>query len=539
VSSDRVGMSEIANHVGVTLAAVSNWRRRHPSFPPAEKSDGRELFSVGQVSHWLDGRKISMKNLRPGELPGSTYGARFRRAMGTVDPSGEIIAVDLWQQLIPLGGIEDMAIFADLVLGLLYLAVSDKRRWSDIMAAKGLRRLQLVELASLEQVPTLSDLHRARGVFLSNPSGETRTTEIIELVDRMRQSGRAPEVFEFLLDRFAEFEGRRGADVHTPSAIIRLVVELAAPAPGDTILDPCCGSGGFLVGAAEYVTSHGGHAVDASFTGHALSERSASLARMNLRLHHVPAAVDARASMIFDNGILVGDERFTIAMSNPPFDMKGPARTPLMSDSFSGKDSLARKRSSYAWLEYVVSAMADNGRAAVVMPGGALFREGAEKRIRAQMIEGGIVEAVVALPPGLFASTGIPVTVWLLGRPVNPHERDILLIDARGLGHMISRAQRSLSAEDRSRIVDTVMRWRTRRGYEDALGFSASVAVPRIRDQDYVLTPGRYVGTSMSSETPPNSVRELRDELARLGRQAVDLDEELNRKLDRTYAWIP
>jgi type I restriction enzyme M protein len=538
VSGDRVSMSEIAHHVGVTLAAVSNWRRRHPSFPPAETSDGRELFSVSQVSHWLDGRKISMKDLRSGELPGSTYGARFRNAMGTVDPSGETIAVDLWKQLIPLGGIEDMAAFADLVLGLLYLAVSDERRWNDIMAAKGLRRLQLVELASLEQVPTLSDLHRARSVFLSDPSGESRAAEIIELVDRIRQSGRGPEVFEFLLNRFADFEGRRGADVHTPSAIIRLVVELAAPASGSTVLDPCCGSGGFLVGAAKYVTSNGGHAIDASFTGHALSERSASLARMNLRLHHVPATVDARAGMIIDDGTLIENERFTIIMSNPPFDMKGPARTALMPDTHS-YGSLARKRSSYAWLEYVVSAMADNGRAAVVMPGGALFREGAEKQIRAQMIDDGIVEAVIALPPGLFTSTGIPVTVWLLDRPAKPYGSDILLIDASDLGHMISRAQRSLSDEDRSRIVDTVMRWRTRKGYEDVPGFSASVAVPRIRDQDYVLTPARYVGRSMPSEMPLNSVRELRDELTRLGRKAVDLDEEVDRKLDRIYAWIP
>lgn len=538
MSSNQVSMSEIAHHVGVTLAAVSNWRRRHRSFPPAEASDGRALFSVSQVSQWLDGRKISMKDLRPGELPGSSYGARFRKATGTVDPSGETIAVDLWKQLIPLGGAEDVAAFADLVLALLYLAVSDERRWNDIMAAKGLRRLQLVELASLEQVPTLSDLHRARGAFLSDPSGETRATEIIELVDRMRQSGRGPEVFEFLLDRFADFEGRRGADVHTPSAIIRLVVGLAAPASGSTVLDPCCGSGGFLVGAAKYVTANGGHAIDASFTGHALSERSASLARMNLRLHHVPATVDACAGMIFDGGGLIEDERFAIIMSNPPFDMKRPARTALMPDPHS-YDSLVRKRSSYAWLKYVVSAMADNGRAAVVMPGGALFREGAEKQVRAQMIDDGIVEAVVALPPGLFTSTGIPVTVWLLGRPAKPYGSDILLIDASDLGYMISRAQRSLSDEDRSRIVDTVMRWRARKGYEDVPGFSASVAVPRIRDQDYVLTPARYVGRGMPSEMPVNSVRELRDELARLGRQAVDLDEEVDRKLDRIHTWIP
>jgi type I restriction enzyme M protein len=537
VSNDQVSMSEIARRIGLTLPAVSNWRRRHPSFPSAEKADGRELFTVSEISQWLDRRKISMKDLRSGELPGSTYGARFRRDTGSADTSSETIDADLWNKLVPLAGTEDIAVFADLVLGLLYLALSDERRWNEIMMADGLRRLELVELASWDQLTTLSDLHRARGVFLGDPRGETLVAEVIHLVDRMRQSGRGAEVFELLLDRFADVEGRRGATVHTPSAIVRLVVELAAPESGASVLDPCCGSGGFLVYAAKYIAAQGDRAVDASFTGYALSERSASLARMNLWLQGVPAKVDVRADMIFDDGTLIENKRSSVIMSNPPFDMKGPMRAALMLDAH-GYGSSARKRSSYAWLQYVVSSMTDDGRAAVVMPGGALFRGGVEKQLRARMIDDGIVEAVVALPSGLFTSTGIPVTVWLLGQQAKPREGDILLIDAGDLGHMISRTQRSLSGEDRSRIVSTVMRWRTRDGYEDVQGFSASVAVRRIREQDYVLTPARYVGRSVSLEMPLSSVRELRDDLSRLGRKAADLDKEVDRQLDRIHAWM-
>jgi type I restriction enzyme M protein len=530
-------MSEIAHRIGVTLPAVSNWRRRHPSFPSGEKADGKELFTVSEVSQWLDDRKISIKNLRSGELPGSTYGARLRRAMGAADVSGEIIDADLWKRLVPLGQTEDMAVLADLVLGLIYLALSDERRWNDIMAVKGSRCLELLELASMDQVPVLSDLHRACGIFLGNPRGVTRIAEVIQLVDRIRQSGQGAEVFEFLLDRFADVEGRRGATVHTPPSIIRLVVELTAPVPGASVLDPCCGSGGFLVYGATYIAAQGCRVIDASFTGHALSERSASLARMNLRLHDVRADVDARAGMILDDGTLNESKRFTVIMSNPPFDMKGSAQDVLMPDSH-GRGSLPRKRSSYAWLQYVVSMMTDDGRAALVMPGGALFREGVEKQVRARMIDNGIIEAVIALPPGLFTSTGIPVTVWLLGRQAKPHEGDILLIDASDLGHMISRTQRSLSGQDRSRIVGTVMRWRARDGYEDAPGFAASVTVRRIREQDYVLTPARYVGSSAPSEMPLKSVRELRGDLSRLEQRAVVLDEAVDRQLDRIDAWI-
>jgi len=108
-----------------------------------------------------------MKDLKSGELPGSTYGTRFGRAMGTVDDASKPIDADLWKQVAPLSGTEDISFFADLVLGLLYLAVADERRWNYIMAARGSRRLELVEPASLDQVPALSDLHRARGAFLA------------------------------------------------------------------------------------------------------------------------------------------------------------------------------------------------------------------------------------------------------------------------------------------------------------------------------------------------------------------------------------
>lgn len=537
MSDERVSMSEIARRIGVTLPAVSNWRRRHPSFPLAEKSGDTELFSVREISKWLDGRKISIKDLRSGELPGSTYGTRFSRATGATDAPNETIDANLWKKLISLGGTGDVAVFADLVLGLLYLALSDGLRWNDIVAAKGSRRLALMDLASLAQGPVLNDLRRARGIILSDPYGETQVGEVIQLVDRIQQSGRGGEVFEFLLDQFADVEGRRGATVHTPSGIVRLMVELAAPGSEANVLDPCCGSGGFLVYGAKYVATQSGSIANASFTGYALSERSSSLARMNLRLHGVSANVNARADVISSGGTLTENSRFNVIMSNPPFDMKGPVRGSLTPDPH-GHDSLARKTSSYAWLRYVVSSMTSDGRAAVVMPGSALFREGWEEQVRAQMINDGIIEAVVALPPGLFNSTGIPVTVWLFRQPAKPYGDDILLIDASYLGHMISRTQRNLSDEDINRIMSTVTRWRTRDGYEDVQGFSASVTVRRIREQDYVLTPARYVGRNISLELPVTSVRKLRDDLSCLERRATHLDEVVNRQLDRIHPWI-
>lgn len=538
MSDDRVSMSDIARQLEITLPAVSNWRRRHPSFPLAEQVNGQDLFKIGEIADWLDGRKISMKDLSPSELPGATYGARFRRAMRIGHASDEAIDVELWKELIRFRGAEDVAVFADLVLGLLYLGVSDERHWNKIVAADPRQRLAVVERAALEHVSVLSDLHRTRGVFLNDVDDETRLTEIVRLVDRMRQSGRGAEVFEFLLNQFAAVEGRRGAAVHTPSVVVRLLVEMVAPASGASVFDPCCGSGGFLLAAAAYIAADGHRAFNTSFTGHALSARSASLAHMNLQLHGVSADLEVRADTLFHEEGLFARKRFSVVLSNPPFDMKEPPWS-WVRDLRGRYGPLPKNRTNFAWLQYVVSSLSDDGRAAVVMPGGTLFRGGAEKQVRARMIDDGVVEAIIALPSGMFSSTGIPVTVWLLNQPEGQSRDKILLIDASDLGHMISRTQRTLSGEDRSRIVDTVARWRVGNGYKDVQGFSASVAVQRIREQDYVLIPARYVGRSVTLDKHLRSIRELRDDLVHLGRRATQVDEAVDRRLDRIQTWIP
>jgi type I restriction enzyme M protein len=533
VGDRHVTMTELAQRLELTLPAVSNWRRRHESFPSPVEADGRELFSVDEVADWLDGRKVSKNNLKPDELPGVTYGARFRKAIGlrhAFDDTGN----RLWQELTTFRGAEDVADFADLVLGLLFLAASNDRHWDDIVAADGSRMLQLVELAALSHEPPLLDLHRAvRRALLVDGRGEPRLTGVIRLVELVRQSGHGDMVFEFLLDRFAAEEGRRGAVVHTPPAVVHVLVELVAPKPTSRVLDPCCGSGGFLLGVAKYIASHGGRP-DGPFTGHAVSDRSASLARMNLRLHGVAADVDAAANVVLLSDEAGNpDERFDIVLSNPPFDQKVPTWSGYTIHTWHPAG-----RINFMWLRHVISVLAEGGRAAVVMPGGTLFREGVEQKIRAGIVDDGVVEAIIALPPQLFSSTAVPVTVWLLSRSPRQRTGEILLVDASSLGHMISRTQRGLFDEDRKRIVDTVSSWRRADGYEDVRGFSASVPVEHLREQDYVLTPARYVGSTVVVDAPSQSVSELRHELARLEYRAGEVNVVVERQLDRIQTWI-
>lgn len=521
----HVSMSEIAGRLGLTLPAVSNWRRRHRTFPAPVKVDGRELFPVEELAAWLDGRRISKRDLGPDELPGTTYGTRFRDAMTTGHVSD--VAIDaLFREILQLRGAEDVAVFADVVLGCLYLAIVSEDSWNDVVTSKGSR---LGGLPAATQDPAFPVL---RSAFESLPrrGEDQRLALLIELIERVRGSGRGVDVFDLLLDKFATEEGRRDATVYTPTVVVRLVVELAALARGSSVFDPCCGSGGFLLGAAKYAATH---RFDASFTGYALSTRSRSLAHMSLRLHRVRASVDVPGVASFPReGWGIPERGFDVVLSNPPFDLKAET-------DFEGRyGSLPKNRTSFAWLQYVLSSLAAHGRAAVVMPGGTLFREGAEKQVRTNMVDDGVVDAIIALPPQLFVSTAVPVTVWLLSRSEDEREKEILFVDASRLGHMISRTQRSLSDEDLSRIVDTVASWRAGDGHEDVPGFSASVTVGRIREQDYVLVPARYVGTDFEAPMPVRTADELRDELRRLEWRAAEVDTAAERALDRVETWI-
>lgn len=526
----HVSMSEVARRLGVTLPAVSNWRRRHPRFPAPVEIGGQEVFRVDEMAAWLDDRKIARKDLGPDELPGTTYGTRFRKAM-KIEPAGDGDAIEaLWRELIQLRGAEDVAVFADLVLGLLYLAVSDDDRWHDIVASGGSR---LTELMGHAHDETLLSLRFDSPARVRDAASDSRVADVVHLVERVRLSGRGVAVFDVLIDRFAAEEGRRDAAVHTPASVVRLLVELAPPAPGDSVFDPCCGTGGFLLGAAKHLLEHGDQLSGTSFTGYALSVGPSSLANMNLRLHHVPALVAAMPYELIIDGRASLGHGFDVVLSNPPFDLRTDRE-------FHGRyGTLPKNRTSFAWLEHVSASLTDRGRAAVVMPGGTLFREGAEKRARAGMVEDGVVDAIIALPPQLFDSTAVPVTVWLLSPPSAPKPAgEILFVDARQLGFMVSRTQRSLSDEDQRRIVDTVVKWRGGAGYGDVPGFSASVAVERIRKQDYALVPGRYVGAAAEPASSSGAVGDLREQLDLLEHRASAVNAVVLQRLDGIRTWI-
>lgn len=549
LSDDLVTMTDIARLAEVQLPAVSNWRRRHETFPQSQRRNGQELFVAAEVVNWLDGRKIARNDLKDSEFPDTTYGTRFRgNNFRTVARPEARLKEVLWKELSRFRGAEDIAVYADLVLGLLYLSVRERDRWVDIVTAGASESVNLVETAIFEHEPALLQLHRSLSSVRVESRGVERLGAIIRVLDQMQwrtdsvegRSRWGGEVFEYLLNRFAAAEGKRGLVVTTPS-VVRVLVELIALKPKESVLDPCCGSGGFLVGAARYIEAHGGRASDISFFGQAILERSWWLARMNLDLHGVPADLAARPAIAFDDDLYAG-RRFDAILANPPFNMSD-WRGGHLTDRCWHYGVPPKNNANFAWLQHIWSSLAEGGRAAVVMANSALSSEQAgEGGIRAAMVEEGVVEALIALPPQLFATTAIPVTVWLLRRPSDMRHDEVLFVDARKLGSMMSRTQRSLLPDDIRLISDTVLEWRDHRnqeGYQDLQGFSASVAIQEIRERDYQLAPGRYVGTGISTGMPAASIGEIRRELDRLHLRAVEVDAIADRQLDGIAAWIP
>jgi type I restriction enzyme M protein len=548
--------AEIAELAGVALSTVSNWRRRHKSFPGPEKREGREYYLFAEVAQWLDGREVAKNDLRPGESKGVTYGERLRDRDPRTAQRENIVTQDsgrqkeaVWKELGPFRGTADIAAYADLVLGLLYLAGQEPDRWSDILAA-GRNSAQSTELAILEHRPALLQLHRSWRSVLLESRGEERFDNIVRVIDRVtrRPDSAADEprrwvaeVFEYLLSKFAAAEGRRGAVVISPRSVVRVLAEVVALQPGESLLDPCSDAGSFILGAAKYVEAHGGLAADVSFAIQPLLERSWSIAWMNLALHGVAAAFAPRPGLALNDDMHAG-KRFDAIVANPPFNLSNWA------DDGSAERHWPfgvppRGNANFGWLQHAWSALADNGRAAVIMPNGATSsNHSLEGRIRARMVDEGAVEALIALPSQLFSTTAIPVTVWLLRRSAETRSEEILFIDARALGAMVNRSQRDLADDDVHRIASTLTVWRDRRRrgehYQDERGFSASVDIRDVRRQNYVLMPGRYVRAEVATNKPTQAIPDLRRDLDDLHRRAIEADAAADRQLGRIETWI-
>lgn len=328
--------------------------------------------------------------------------------------------------------------------------------------------------------------------------------------------------YEYFISNFASTEGNRGGEFFTPSSIVRLLVELLEPSTGK-VFDPACGSGGMFVQSARF--THSQH--NLSFYGQERVETTLRLCRMNLILHGLDGDIRLGNSLLGDAH---ADLRADYVLANPPFNIKQWGASKLSSkdarlDVGYRKAQVTDGNANYMWMLHFLHHLADGGTAGFVMANGAMTTGVTEERAtREALVEEGFVDCIVQLPDKLFFGTGIPCTLWFLSKNRNGSHGfrrrldEILFVDARQLGMLVSRRQRVLTDNDIHRITAVYQTYR-RVGIaaEGVSGFYRAAARDEVRGHSYRLTPGIYVGTEADEsedepfdEKMPRLVEELR-----------------------------
>ncbi|MCB5945985.1 class I SAM-dependent DNA methyltransferase [Acidocella sp. KAb 2-4] len=311
-------------------------------------------------------------------------------------------------------------------------------------------------------------------------------------------------VYEYFLGGFAGSEGKRGGEFYTPRSVVRVLVEMLEPFKG-RIYDPCCGSGGMFVQSEKFVEEHGGRIGDMAIYGQESNYTTWRLAKMNLAVRGIDAEIRWNNEGSFHKDEL-RDEKFDFILANPPFNISDWGGERLREDARWQYGVPPVGNANYAWLQHIIWHLKPSGTAGVVLANGSMSSaQSGEGELRRAMVEGDVVDCMVALPGQLFYSTQIPACLWFLARnKQNGRFRDrrgeILFIDARKLGHLVDRTRRELSDEDVAKIAGTYHAWREGKSYEDVPGFCRAAKLEEIAGHGFVLTPGRYVGAADAEE---------------------------------------
>ncbi len=302
-------------------------------------------------------------------------------------------------------------------------------------------------------------------------------------------------IFEYFLGQFALEEGKKGGQFYTPRSVVELLVEMLEPYKG-RVFDPCCGSGGMFVHSEKFVKEHQGRVNDISIYGQESNQTTWRLCKMNLAIRKIDSSQvkwNTEGSFLND---LHKDLKADFVMANPPFNDSDWGGDRLRKDGRWKYGIPSANNANYAWIQHFIYHLAPSGRAGFVLAKGALATKNkSEYEIRKNIIEADLIDCIVNLPGKLFLNTQIPASLWFLNRRKTYRKGEILFIDVRNMGKLINRRTRILTEEDIKKIADTYHNWENPEGdYKDIKGFCKLATIEEVRELDYVVTPGRYVG---------------------------------------------
>lgn len=338
--------------------------------------------------------------------------------------------------------------------------------------------------------------------------------------------------FEYCISNFAKSEGVKGGEFYTPSSIVKTIVSILKPYDNCRVYDPCCGSGGMFVQSVKFLQAHSGNRNKISVYGQESNADTWKMAKMNMAIRGIDAEFGPYHADTFFND-LHPTLKADFIMANPPFNLSNWGADKLKDDVRWKYGMPPAGNANFAWIQHMIHHLAPNGKIGLVLANGALSTQSSgEGEIRKNIIESDLVEGIVALPTQLFYSVSLPVTLWFISKN-KKQKGKTLFVDARKIGYMADRTHRDFSDEDIQKLADTFAAFQDG-NLEEVKGFCAVASIEDIQKQDYILTPGRYVGIEEQEEDDEpfeEKMTRLTSELFEMFDKSHDLENEIRRKL--------
>lgn len=338
--------------------------------------------------------------------------------------------------------------------------------------------------------------------------------------------------YEYCIAQFAAYEGVKGGEFYTPSSIVKTIVEILKPFKNCRVYDPCCGSGGMFVQSAKFIEAHSGKRGEIAVYGQESNADTWKMAKMNMAIRGIDADFGPYQADTFFND-LHKTLKADFIMANPPFNLSNWGQDKLKDDVRWKYGTPPAGNANYAWIQHMIHHLAPNGKIGLVLANGALSSQtSGEGEIRKNIIRADLVEGIVALPTQLFYSVTIPVTLWFISKN-KKQKGKTLFIDARKMGYMVDRKHRDFTDDDIKKLSDTFEAFQNGT-LEEVKGFCAVADLQEIEKQDYILTPGRYVGIEEAEddgEPFEEKMTRLTSELSEMFAKSHELEDEIRKKL--------
>lgn len=418
--------------------------------------------------------------------------------------------------------------------------VPEDARWSKISSAAHTPEIGTVidnAMRAIEQEN--KSLKNVLPKNFASPDLEKRVLgDVVDLFSNMDMSDTEESkdilgrTYEYCIAQFAAYEGVKGGEFYTPSSVVRTLVEILKPFEDCRVYDPCCGSGGMFVQSVKFIQAHSGNRQRISVYGQESNADTWKMAKMNMAIRGIDADFGPYQADTFFND-LHKSLKADFIMANPPFNLSNWGQDKLQEDIRWKYGIPPAGNANYAWIQHMIHHLAPNGKIGLVLANGALSTQSSgEGEIRKRIIEDDLIEGIVAMPTQLFYSVTIPVTLWFISKN-KKQKGKTLFIDARKMGYMADRKHRDFTDEDIAKLSNTFTAFQNGT-LEDVKGFCAVATTEDIAKQDYILTPGRYVGIEEQEddgEPFDEKMTRLTSELSEMFKKSRELEDEIREKL--------